>query len=95
MRIIVTILLITFISCKQELPNRQELIDYYYNEKRDAILKRKKRDCIISAKKAAEVKVDSEIDKWINVKLFDTLNFPPKPVKPKAPDHIIDKVSKF
>ena len=95
MRILFIILIFTFISCGQELPDRKELIDYYYNEKRDALLERRKRDCIRSAKNAAEVKVDAEIDQWINVKLFDTLDFPAKPVKPDVPEHVIDKVSKF
>lgn len=95
MRILFIILVFTFISCGQELPDRKELIDYYYNEQRDALIERRKRDCIRSAKNAAEVKVDSEIDKWINVKLFDTLNFPVKPIKPENREHIIDKVSKF
>ena len=82
-------------SCGQELPDRDELIEQYYNERRVALLARRKRDCIKSAEIAAEIQVDSLIDRWINVKLFDTLNFPAKPIKPETPEHVIDKVSKL
>ncbi len=95
MRILLVILSIIVMSCGQELPDRDKLIEQYYNESRDALLARRKRDCITSAEKAADFRVDSLIDRWISVKLFDTLNFPSKPIKPDVPDHIIDKVSKF
>jgi len=95
MRILLVISILTFISCGQELPDRDELIEQYYIESHDALLARRKRDCIRSAENAAQVRVDSLIDRWINTKLFDTLDFPVKPVKPETPDHIIDKVSKF
>jgi len=95
MRILLFISLLTFMSCSQELPDRNELIEEYYNESRDALLDRRMRDCIRSAENAAQVRVDSLIDRLINTNLFDTLNFPAKPIKPATPEHIIDKVSKF
>lgn len=95
MRLFLFISIMIFTSCGQELPDRDELIEEYYNESRDALLARRHRDCIRSAENAAQVRVDSLIDRLINTNLFDTLNFPAKPIKPETPDHVIDKVSKF
>jgi hypothetical protein len=95
MRTFVFILFITLVGCTQDLPDKKALIEQYYGERRDALLARRKRDCIRSAENAAQVRVNAQIDRWINTKLFDTLNFPEKPIKPPTPDHVIDKVSKF
>ena len=95
MRVLIIIFFITLLGCTQDLPDRNALIEQYYNEKRDALLARRKRDCITSATLSAQKRVDAQIEKWINTNLFDTLNFPPKPIKPDAPEHVIDKVSKF
>ena len=83
------------ISCDNDLPDREEVIAEYYNAKVQALLAQRENVCRMDAAEAAQLKVDSLIDKWINASLFDTLNFPYKPVKPATPDHIIDKVSKF
>lgn len=82
-------------SCNNNLPDRQKLIDQFYQEQVDEFLENRKRDCMRSAQRAAQIKVDSLIDNWINASLFDTLNFPTKPPKPPTPEHIIDKVSRF
>lgn len=43
----------------------------------------------------AKVDVDSLIALRFNADILDTIQFPDKPIKPKTPEHIIDKVHKF
>ena len=92
--IVITISL-TLASCKSELPDRQTLIDEYYEKKENEFLNQKRNNCKKEAVVEAQVVIDSLLDNWVNANLFDTLNFPKKPSKPQTPDHIIDKVSKF
>lgn len=95
MRLGILICALITMSCNKDLPDRQELMDQFYQEQVDDFLENRKRDCMRSAERAAQIKVDSLIDNWINASLFDTLNFPSKPTKPSTPEHIIDKVSRF
>jgi len=99
MKSIFTILTIIFLlclyGCKNELPDRQELIDKYYVEKESEFINRKTNNCKNEAIAEAQVVIDSLLHNWVNANLFDTLDFPTKPLKPNSPGHIIDKVSKF
>lgn len=92
---IILALILLAVGCKNELPDRQALIDEYYEKKEKEFLTRKINSCKNEAVIEAQVVIDSLLDNWVNANLFDTLNFPSKPIKPQTPEHIIDKVSKF
>jgi len=84
-----------FVSCRPELPNKGELTDLYYSTKVETLLSEKDEACQRRAIAVAKEHVDSLIAMKFNADILDTIKFPPKPVRPKAPEHIIDKVGKF
>lgn len=95
MKWIAIILILFLFGCKQELPDRQAVMNAYYEKNEREFLNSRSEDCKKNAIAEAQVAVDSLLDKLLNANLFDTLSFPKKPIKPNTPNHIIDKVSKF
>lgn len=95
MRTALLLLIFFCTSCGPDLPEEKALIDLYYQSKVDLLLKDKDQTCRKKASDQAIIEIDSLIDRWINTDLLDSLIFPDKPVKPRSPDHIIDKVQKF
>ena len=95
MKWISIILILSLFGCKKDLPDRQTLLDAYYQKKESEFLNGRSEDCKKKAIAEAQVAIDSLLDNWLNANLFDTLSFPQKPIKPVTPNHIIDKVSKF
>lgn len=91
----IILLMFTLISCEKNLPNQKELKNKFYQEKIDAFIVKKTKNCKAKAADEAQIAIDSLLDKWINASLFDSLIFPEKPFKPQAPKGIIDKVNKF
>jgi len=82
-------------SCTGELPDQDELIDIYYQAKVKDLLDSKDAACRKRAIALAKTDVDSLIAQRFNADILDTIQFPPKPVRPTSPDHIINKVQKF
>jgi len=95
MRILLFISFIFLWSCQSDLPKKSELIDLYYNAKVEQLLKEKDEACMRRALAVAKEDVDSLIALRFNADILDTIKFPVKPVRPNAPEHIIDKVNKF
>jgi len=95
MKFFTIVILLFLISCSTELPNRQELIDFYYDAKVDNLLNEKDLQCRKRAIEAAKLSVDSLIALRFNADILDSIKFPDKPVRPDAPEHILDKVQKF
>jgi len=83
------------LACDSDRPTKESLVLDYYNKKVESLRLEKDQDCREKAIIKAETYVDSLVDRWINTDLLDTINFPPKPNKPQAPEPVIGKVKKF
>jgi len=95
MKIRIAILMFLFSSCGPQLPDRQAAVYKFYKIKVDALMHQQKEECQDRIAQDAKAKVDSIIHQILNADLMDTINFPSKPVRPSAPDHIIGTVKKF
>lgn len=88
-------ILIVFCSCSGEKLDKQALIDKYYSLKFQELQEEREALCKERILGLAQTEIDSLIDTWVNAELIDTILFPPKPLKPGKPDHILDKFQKF
>lgn len=95
MRLSIYISLFLFFSCSTDLPDQKELVDIYYQAKVRELMDQKDESCRKRAIAIAKEDVDSLIALHFNADILDTIQFPIKPIKPKSPEHIIDKVQKF
>lgn len=84
-----------FSSCNQDMPDKDALVNKYYNAKKQDFLLKKENECKREIQELAESQLDSIIDQYIKDRLLDSINFPPKPFKPNKPPHILDKVQRF
>ena len=94
MRLII-IILFCMTSCQQKLPDKQKLVQQYYQIKVNDFLGKKDAVCKKEIKELAENQLDSIIENYVKSQLLDTVNFPKRPSKPFKPEHVIDKVQKF
>ncbi len=92
---LIAISLSALLSCGPELPDSQQLIDQMLEDKISSFEAQKKAECKEKALDDAEMHVDSIVLRLLNLDLVDTLNFPSKPTRPSAPDHIIGTVPRF
>jgi hypothetical protein len=87
--------LVFLVSCSVELPDKEQLIEEYYQVKvenlRTTIIEKCRKEQIARA----DADVDSIVHRLLNADLHDTLNFPPRPTRPVRPDPIIGTVQKF
>lgn len=95
MRRSILLAILFFCSCGKPLPKKNELVAIYYQQSVDKLIREKKVECNEKIETDVKVRLDSLIDSYINADLLDSLKFPSKPIKPKKPEHIIDKVGKF
>ena len=95
MRYLLYISLLFFCSCTTDLPDRNELIDLYYEAKVENLLEDKDVACRKRAIAMAKADVDSLIALRFNADILDSIQFPTRPIRPQSPEHIINKVQKF
>lgn len=89
------LLLLVLGSCSPELPDSQSLIDELLESKVSDYKAKKNKECRNDALADAEAHVDSIVHRLLNLDLIDTIDFPSKPMRPRAPKHIIGTVDKF
>lgn len=89
------LLLLAFSSCGPDLPDSQTIIDEILDQKISDFKAKKNAECRSDALADAEAHVDSIVHRLLNFDLIDTLDFPSKPRRPRAPKHIIGTVDKF
>jgi|GEM_PF-1588379 len=89
------VILFFLVSCNQELPVKKNLVEQYYEVKKNEFLRKKDENCKKEIREIAENQLDSIIDQYVKDRLLDSISFPQKPFKPQKPDHIIDKVNRF
>ena len=94
-RVVAIVLVLICASCQNNLPDKKELIEQYYNEHVALLEKQKLRECNERTLVDVESEIDSIIDNLINKDLLDSLNFPNKPLRPQRAKHIINKVDTF
>ena len=82
-------------SCKQQALDQQVLIDDFYAAKRQELFDEKRGECKENIREVAKLHLDSIVHQLLKADAMDTLVFPPRPVRPVAPDHIIGTVKKF
>ena len=82
-------------SCTPELPDKELLVQGYYELKVNELKSSMKDKCRNEELERATEEVDSIIHRLMNLDLHDTLNFPSRRVRPSKPDHIIGTVAKF
>ena len=95
MKSFLAIIFLCLLSCTSRLPDRELLTREFYTKQVLDHSMEKDKACIERAIASAGVYVDSLVDQWINEDLLDTIKFPPKPLKPEAPDPIIGTVDRF
>ena len=95
MRTALAIVCLILCSCSSELPDKNKLIDKYYEGFVDQLRQEKLDECREDVLAEAQTQIDSLIDTWVNAELFDTIRFPSKPFKPVKPEAIINKFDKF
>jgi len=95
MRLICIVILFCFYACSSDLPDKREMSKVLYDKKVQDLYKDIDGKCRFEAFKNAELHVDRLVDKWINSSIHDTIDFPPKPLKPIAPDPILGTVKRF
>lgn len=82
-------------SCGLELPDSKVITKEIYDERVSQLKKERQERCKKEAFERAEAIVDSIVHDMLQIGLTDTLDFPEKPIRPEAPDHIIGTVKQF
>lgn len=95
MRLLFVISLVLLVSCKKPLPDQDVLAKEFYDRKVAELYREIDDKCRSEAYRNAELHVDNLVDQWINSTIQDTVNFPPKPLKPVRPEPIMGTVEKF
>ncbi len=82
-------------SCQPHTLDQQALIDDFYAAKCQELFAEKRGECKENIREVAKAHLDSIVHQLLKADAMDTLVFPPKPVRPVAPEHIIGTVKKF
>ncbi len=88
-------ILVFLVGCTVELPDKEKLVDEYYQIKVDNLRATTIDKCKKEQIARADADVDSIVHRLLNADLHDTLNFPARPARPTRPDPIIGTVQKF
>ncbi len=82
-------------SCTPDLPDSDVLIQEFYEKRVKKLELEKWDDCVENITQEAKKELDSIVHRLMETDAMDTINFPSKPIRPSAPDHIIGTVKRF
>lgn len=94
-RFILFLFLLAFMSCMPQFPDTDKLVNEIYTSKVEDLNRSKWNDCLEHITQDAKQELDSIVHRLTKADLMDTIDFPSKPIRPQAPDHIIGKSDRF